>query len=263
MALGAGLPGVLVVARPALVRRLLAQAPLDADAAGRRRSGGASRSLCATASSSRSRPSRTCSRRSARRTSPSGPAARGRHDPLGEVLIEVNALADTLRAQRMGALDASGLLGAVMEEIPVAVFAFDPERRLRLVNRAGERLLARPSERVIGLDADALGLATALEHEHSPTIAATFPGGVRPVGGSQQGVPAGRAAARTARAHGREPVAARRGAPGLAAAHPRHRPRDQQLARADQVDRAQPRAPAHARAAGRRLGEPTCAAASP
>jgi nitrogen fixation/metabolism regulation signal transduction histidine kinase len=105
--------------------------------------------------------------------------ARGsrRDDPLGEVLIEVNALADTLRTQRMGALDATSLLRAVMEEIPVAVFAFDPERRLRLVNRAGERLLARPSERVLGLDADALGLASCLAYDHSPTIAATFPGG--------------------------------------------------------------------------------------
>jgi nitrogen fixation/metabolism regulation signal transduction histidine kinase len=105
--------------------------------------------------------------------------ARGsrRDDPLGEVLIEVNALADTLRTQRLGALDATGLLRTVMEEIPVAVFAFDPERRLRLVNRAGERLLARPSERLIGLDAEALGLAACLEHEHSPTIATTFPGG--------------------------------------------------------------------------------------
>jgi nitrogen fixation/metabolism regulation signal transduction histidine kinase len=105
--------------------------------------------------------------------------ARGsrRDDPLGEVLIEVNALADTLRTQRLGALDATGLLRTVMEEIPVAVFAFDQERRLRLVNRAGERLLARPSERLIGLDAEALGLATSLEHEHSPTIATTFPGG--------------------------------------------------------------------------------------
>ena len=105
--------------------------------------------------------------------------ARGsrRDDPLGEVLIEVNALADTLRAQRLGALDASGLLRTVMEEIPVAVFAFDQERRLRLVNRAGERLLARPFERLIGLDAEALGLAACLEHEHSPTIATTFPGG--------------------------------------------------------------------------------------
>src|SRR4051794_38789723 len=105
--------------------------------------------------------------------------ARGsrRDDPLGEVLIEVNALADTLRTQRMGALDATSLLRAVMEEIPVAVFAFDPERKLRLVNRAGERLLARPSERVLGLDADALGLASCLAYDHSPTIAAMFPGG--------------------------------------------------------------------------------------
>lgn len=105
--------------------------------------------------------------------------ARGsrRDDPLGEVLIEVNALADTLRTQRMGALDATSLLRAVMEEIPVAVFAFDPERKLRLVNRAGERLLARPSERVLGLGADALGLAGCLQHDHSPTIATTFPGG--------------------------------------------------------------------------------------
>ena len=94
------------------------------------------------------------------------------------MLIEVNALADTLRAQRLGALEASGLLRAVMEEIPVAVFAFDPERRLRLVNRAGERLLARP---VRAADRPrrrrARAWRTALEHEHSPTIAATFPGG--------------------------------------------------------------------------------------
>ena len=105
--------------------------------------------------------------------------ARGsrRNDPLGEVLIEVNALADTLRSQRMGALDATSLLRAVMEEIPVAVFAFDPERRLRLVNRAGERLLARPSERLLGLHADALGLSACLSHDHSPTVAGTFPGG--------------------------------------------------------------------------------------
>ncbi len=54
--------------------------------------------------------------------------ARGqrRNDPLGEVLLEMNALADTLREQRLGALEATSLLRAVMEEIPVAVFAFDP-----------------------------------------------------------------------------------------------------------------------------------------
>jgi nitrogen fixation/metabolism regulation signal transduction histidine kinase len=89
----------------------------------------------------------------------------------------VNALADTLRTQRLGALDATSLLRAVMEEIPVAVFAFDPERRLRLVNRAGEALLAQPAERLLGLDADALGLAASLNHDRSPTVDASFPGG--------------------------------------------------------------------------------------
>ena len=90
--------------------------------------------------------------------------ARGqrRDDPLGEVLLEMNALADTLREQRLGALEATSLLRAVMEEIPVAVFAFDPERRLRVVNRAGERLLARPIERLLGRTADELGLAHCL-----------------------------------------------------------------------------------------------------
>jgi nitrogen fixation/metabolism regulation signal transduction histidine kinase len=101
----------------------------------------------------------------------------GRDDPLGEVLIEVNALADMLRTQRLGALDASALLRAVMEEIPVAVFAFDQDRRLRLVNRSGETLLARPAERLLGLDAQTLGLAAFLDRDHTPTVAASFPGG--------------------------------------------------------------------------------------
>ncbi|HXE80616.1 MAG TPA: ATP-binding protein [Vicinamibacterales bacterium] len=98
-------------------------------------------------------------------------------DALGEVLIEVNALADMLRSQRLGALDATSLLRAVMEEIPVAVFAFDPERRLRLVNRAGEELLAQPAERLLGLDAESLGLAACLNHDRSPTLDVAFPGG--------------------------------------------------------------------------------------
>jgi two-component system nitrogen regulation sensor histidine kinase NtrY len=105
--------------------------------------------------------------------------ARGqrRDDPLGEVLIEMNALADTLREQRLGALEATSLLRAVMEEIPVAVFAFDPERKLRVVNKAGERLLARPMERLVARTADELGLAPCLA-EGGPTSASlTFPGG--------------------------------------------------------------------------------------
>lgn len=105
--------------------------------------------------------------------------ARGqrRDDPLGEVLIEMNALADTLREQRLGALEATSLLRAVMEEIPVAVFAFDPDRRLRVVNKAGERLLARPLERLAGRTADELGLTSCLSATGQASVTLTFPGG--------------------------------------------------------------------------------------
>src|SRR5262252_1697288 len=74
-------------------------------------------------------------------------------DALGEVMLEVNALGETLREQRLGALEATGLLRTVMEEIDVAIFTFDNENKLRLVNRAGERLQHRflPSQRAIAM----------------------------------------------------------------------------------------------------------------
>ena len=73
--------------------------------------------------------------------------ARGavRDDALGEVLIEANALAETLREQRLGAMEATALLRTVMEELDAAVFAFDDQQRLRLANRAAENLLRRPA----------------------------------------------------------------------------------------------------------------------
>jgi signal transduction histidine kinase len=98
-------------------------------------------------------------------------------DALGEVILEVNALGAMLRAQRLGALEATALLRKVMAEIDVAVFAFDGEQRLKLVNRAGERLLARPVERLEGLTAGDLGLAECLDGEPARTFHMTFPGG--------------------------------------------------------------------------------------
>lgn len=97
-------------------------------------------------------------------------------DPLGDVMTEVNALAETLHEQRLGALEATALLRTVMEQIDVAVFAFDPERRLQLVNRTGERLLGRPAEQLLGHTADTLGL-DAWFGEARGVIALDLPGG--------------------------------------------------------------------------------------
>jgi len=101
----------------------------------------------------------------------------GRDDAMGEVMIEVNSLSETLREQRLGALEATALLRTVMEEIDVAIFTFDNENKLRLVNRAGERLLARPVERLLGFTAAELGLGASLEGDAVRTMELTFPGG--------------------------------------------------------------------------------------
>lgn len=84
-------------------------------------------------------------------------------DSLGLAYLEANALADTLRGQRLGALEASTLLRAVMAEVDAAVFAFDTDRTLRLVNRGGQRLLGQPAARLLGRTAAQLGLTDWLE----------------------------------------------------------------------------------------------------
>ncbi len=86
-------------------------------------------------------------------------------DALGLALLELNRLGTILHDQRLTALDASALVRAVMREINVAVFAFDDDDILRLVNRAGERLISHASERAIGRSASSLGLAECLTGE--------------------------------------------------------------------------------------------------
>ena len=97
-------------------------------------------------------------------------------DALGEVMQQVNAMGATLRAQRLGALEATTLLRKVMEEIDVAIFAFDHESRLKLTNRAGERLIGQPIERVRNLPASDIGLDEFLTGEESRTLQKTFGG---------------------------------------------------------------------------------------
>jgi two-component system, NtrC family, nitrogen regulation sensor histidine kinase NtrY len=98
-------------------------------------------------------------------------------DALGQVMLEVNALSETLRSQRLGAQEATALLRAVMAEIDVAIFAFDNEHRLVLINRYAERLLGRASEQLLGHRADELGLQPTLRDD-AGILDISFPGGV-------------------------------------------------------------------------------------
>ena len=98
------------------------------------------------------------------------------NDALGEVLLEINSLGETLRVQRLGAFEATALLRTIMAEIDVAVFTFDPDRRLRLVNRAGEHLLGQPIDKLLGKRAADIGLAACLDADEDAPISISFPG---------------------------------------------------------------------------------------
>jgi nitrogen fixation/metabolism regulation signal transduction histidine kinase len=97
-------------------------------------------------------------------------------DALGEALLEINALGETLRLQRLGAFEATALLRTIMAEIDVAVFTFDPERRLRLVNRAGEDLLGQPIDKLLGRRAKDLNLDVCLDADQDAPLTLSFPG---------------------------------------------------------------------------------------
>ena len=108
---------------------------------------------------------------------------------------EVNTLGSTLREQRLGALEATTLLRTVMREIDVAIFAFDEHQRLRLVNRAGERLLDQPPETLLGRTAEesapgSLPRRTAAEHRcRRRSRAARDASGMRRTGIRERGLP--------------------------------------------------------------------------
>jgi two-component system nitrogen regulation sensor histidine kinase NtrY len=99
------------------------------------------------------------------------------NDALGEALLEINSLGETLRVQRLGAFEATALLRTIMAEIDVAVFTFDPEYRMRLVNRAGENLLGQPIDKLLGRRASDLGLAACFEASEDAPLTLNFPGG--------------------------------------------------------------------------------------
>lgn len=96
-------------------------------------------------------------------------------DSLGELVEEVNRLAESLREQRLGAIEATVLLRKVMAEIDVAMFGFDTNQRLQLINNSGKRLLAQADEGLLGCHVDELGLAECLAGPTPRIVDLAFP----------------------------------------------------------------------------------------
>lgn len=108
---------------------------------------------------------------------------RARHavpnDALGELSLELNALADLLSQHRTGAVEAAALLQRVVAEVDIPIFAFDPANTLRLVNSAGERLLQKSAADLLGQSAAQLGLEGCISGGNETLVSLTFGGGAR------------------------------------------------------------------------------------
>ncbi len=93
--------------------------------------------------------------------------ARGarRGDSLGDLALEINALAATLQNQRSSARDALTLVERVMTSMQSPVLAFDNSGSLRLLNPAAESAFSLQRRSAIGLSATELNLTSLLHAE--------------------------------------------------------------------------------------------------
>jgi len=103
--------------------------------------------------------------------------ARGanRDDSVGQLSLEINALADTLQAQRVGALEAVALLRRVIAEMDAPVLAFDQNACLRLLNPAAERVFSLQPVRDLGKSATDLDLTSLLDEPSEAAVQLELP----------------------------------------------------------------------------------------
>lgn len=91
-------------------------------------------------------------------------------DALGELSLEVNALADMLSSEKVRSIEATALLQRVVDEIDAPLFAFDPGSAVQLVNPAGAHLLRLSQKQLLGRKAADVGLETCLTADNETVV---------------------------------------------------------------------------------------------
>lgn len=99
-----------------------------------------------------------------------------RHDDFAEIVRSFNDLAARLQDEQRDLQESLQLLSKTLAALDGAVFAFEQDRRLRLVNPAGERLLGQDAQHLLGRDAAELGLAELFDLPSGSIHAASFAG---------------------------------------------------------------------------------------
>ena len=102
--------------------------------------------------------------------------ARGarRDDAMGDLALEINALAGMLQTQRAGALEAMALVERVIESMQSPMLAFDPDSRLQLLNAAGEKAFGLKASTALGEHARRLKLEHLLTTGDGDIVSLAF-----------------------------------------------------------------------------------------
>lgn len=99
----------------------------------------------------------------------------GQQDAMGELVYEINTLAQFLQDQRFDAVEGTALMRKIMAEIDIALFGFNQAGQLQLINESGRRLFDRDERDLLGRAAAALGLADCLEGPDRRLLDLTLP----------------------------------------------------------------------------------------
>lgn len=97
-------------------------------------------------------------------------------DPAGLAFFELNRMAERLRADRLGGLEAGALLRAVLAEVEVAILAVDDEERIQFANRSAEAFVGRPLSELQGTTAEDAGIRDLLALHTPATVERTIAG---------------------------------------------------------------------------------------
>ena len=96
-------------------------------------------------------------------------------DPLGELVVQINALADILSAQRFAAEESRLLLGKVINQINVAIFALDADDRVSLANPAAIALYGVPEQTLLGSSIGSLAAEDLMSAASDSVVEFKFP----------------------------------------------------------------------------------------
>ena len=95
---------------------------------------------------------------------------------LAELYQQINSLTNQLRAVKQQELESEKLLERIVNQINVAIVAFDDKDTIRLANRLAGQLLNVKPESLVGAAFNATALSDVVQQEGSTLIDYEFPG---------------------------------------------------------------------------------------